>query len=174
MRCFIGIEIEPKLTDPIKNIQNDINDYVDATFVKPDNLHFTLAFLGDVQEKNINEIRDSVESVIKNIRRKKIDVGGLGVFPNKKFVRILWVGSDGLENIAEAFNSILCDNKKPVPHVTIARIKNVTNKKKLIDYIESNENLYIGKMNVNEIKLKKSVLTPKGPIYSNLMVFELE
>jgi 2'-5' RNA ligase len=174
MRCFIGIEMESRLKEPIKSIQDDIREFAHATFVNPDNLHFTLAFLGEVDEKNLGNIKDSVSSVVKHLKKTDIEVGGLGVFPNKKFIRIVWVGAYGMEDINKAFRSVIKYDKNPVPHVTLARIKNMKNKKKMLDYIEANEALNIGRMTIKEIKLKKSVLTPVGPVYSNIKTFELK
>ena len=63
--------------------------------------------------------------------------------------------------------------KSYIPHLTIARVKGAKNKEALINLIKEMENVYIGDMLVDKLVLKKSELTPVGPIYTNLKEFKL-
>ncbi|MBR5504378.1 MAG: RNA 2',3'-cyclic phosphodiesterase, partial [Methanobrevibacter sp.] len=61
-----------------------------------------------------------------------------------------------------------------ISHLTIGRVKSPKNKNEIKDVINQNRNIKIGAMTVNRICLKKSTLTPQGPIYENIRVFDLE
>lgn len=65
------------------------------------------------------------------------------------------------------------DERGFVPHLTVARVKYVRNRDRYMEVVRKYENMDFGTQLVNEVKLKRSVLTPKGPIYSDLMTIKL-
>jgi len=103
---------------------------------------------------------------------------GVGVFPNLKSPRVIWVGTNekGAEKLIEISNEIekklssigFVKDKKFKPHLTVFRVKHkigdISNKIKKYEQIE------FGAQIVSKIKLKRSVLSPKGPEYSDLLV----
>jgi len=106
-----------------------------------------------------------------------ISFASIGVFPKPNSPRVIWIGTnDGvneLEKLAETIRTKLSHlgfspDKKFKPHVTIFRIKNkigdITNE------LEKLSSHYFGKQMISEVKLKKSELTPNGPIYTDLLV----
>ena len=106
-----------------------------------------------------------------------ISFASIGVFPNPNSPRVIWVGTnDGvneLEKLAETINTKLSHlgfspDKKFKPHVTIFRIKNKI--EGMSSKLEKFSSYCFGKQIVSEIKLKKSELTPNGPVYTDLLV----
>jgi len=138
-------------------------------------MHFTEQFLGEVSEDMGRIISDALSSL--DFSPLPISFASIGVFPKPNFPRVIWIGTnDGvneLEKQAELIRSMLSQlgfspDKIFKPHVTIFRVKNKI--EDMSDKLEKFSSYYIGKQTVSEIKLKKSELTPNGPIYTDLSV----
>ena len=174
MRAFVAIEVNNKdVLNSIHKIQTELN--IKAKPVKLHNMHFTVQFLGEVSEDMIGKISDALNSI--KFSAFSISFVSIGVFPKPNFPRIIWVGTDDgineLEKLAEMIRSKLSHlgfspDKKFKPHVTIFRVKNKI--EDVSDKLEKFSSYYFGKQTISEIKLKKSELTPNGPIYTDLLV----
>ena len=177
MRAFIAVDLNSKkIKQAIITIQRAlINSGADIRLVDATNLHFTIRFLGEISELEANDI----SSVLKGIHTPsfKISFKGLGYFPNNRRISVVWIGTDegssSLIKLAEHIDEILkrlniTPQKKLTPHLTICRLKSGKNKDKLIQVANKFKDVYLGTDVVSSIKLKKSQLTAKGPIYSDL------
>ena len=174
MRMFVAIEVSSKdVLNSIHKIQTELN--IKAKSVELHNMHFTVQFLGEVSEEMIGKISDALNSI--EFSAFSITFAGIGVFPKPNSPRVIWIGvTDGineLENLAEMIRSKLSyigfsPDKKFKPHVTIFRVKNKI--EDLSSKLEKFSSCSFGKQLVSEIKLKKSELTPNGPIYTDLLV----
>lgn len=175
MRCFISIDItDEKIIESINDFQNKLS--INARPVATQNLHFTIMFLGNITELQ----KDQIEHVLNNISFESFELKlvGVGAFPNTNYPRIIWVGTDKhgqnkllelVRMIQQSLEVLGFKNEKPFKsHITIFRVKNKIQKNSPdLKKFASKE---FGTQLVNEIKFKKSVLTPQGPIYSDLMV----
>jgi len=174
MRTFVAIEVSDKdVLNSIHKIQTELN--IKAKPVELHNMHFTVQFLGEVSEEMIGKISDALNSI--EFSAFSITFASIGVFPNPNSPRVIWIGvTDGineLEKLAEMIRSKLSDigfspDKKFKPHVTIFRVKNKI--EDLTSKLEKFSSCSFGKQLVSEIKLKKSELTPNGPIYTDLLL----
>ena len=174
MRIFVAIEVSDQdVLNSISQIQAELN--IKAKPVELHNMHFTVQFLGEVSEKMIGKISDALNSI--EFSAFSISFTGIGVFPKPNSPRVIWIGTDDgineLEKLAEMIRSKLSHlgfspDKKFKPHVTIFRVKNKIGD--MPDKLEKFSSYYFGKQTVSEIKLKKSELTPNGPIYTDLLV----
>lgn len=179
MRCFISIDIDKKLVNKVVKIQKQLKDMdIDTKLVGSGNLHFTVKFLGDVNENEVKGIKKSLEECLKNEGEFKISINGVGYFGSPSYIRTLWLGlnkgEDELVKIMKRVNDFVEVGKKNFsPHLTIGRVKSSKNKDILLKFLDESKNVNVGEMNVNEVKLKLSMLTKKGPIYSDLAVFKL-
>jgi 2'-5' RNA ligase len=174
MRTFVAIEVNNKdVLNSIHKIRAELN--IKAKPVELHNMHFTVQFLGEVSEEMIGKI----SGVLSNIEFSafSISFAGIGVFPKPNFPRVIWIGTDDgineLEKLAEMIRSKLSHlgfspDKKFKPHVTIFRVKNKI--ENMPDKLKKFSSYYFGKQIVSEIKLKKSELTPNGPVYTDLLV----
>jgi 2'-5' RNA ligase len=107
-----------------------------------------------------------------------VQFAGLGAFPNLRRISVVWVGitrgQEELEGIFQQLEPKLRkiglspDNKGFSPHMTIARVKSGINREALAKYIESMRDRDFGQIAVAAVRLKKSTLTPKGPIYTTI------
>lgn len=187
IRTFISFDLENK--DTINNIEEFMERLKkNQPGIKPiesENIHLTVKFLGNIKESTAPKIYNIIDREIneKILGRESYTykLKGVGNFRN---YGIIWVGMEGdlelLQNIKDTVEEKLNERLKIKkdkrrtfkPHITIARLK-----KKKRDYntfdsfknvIKENRNREFGNFTIEEIKLKKSVLTPKGPIYSDL------
>ncbi len=175
-RGFIAIDIKPfpKLLEFEREIKNT---GANVKLVEPENIHLTIKFLGDTDESLIDRIEEIMNYSVKEVEPFEINLKGAGVFPNERYIKVIWIGIENGESISKIVSKLdekittlgfQKEKRKFSAHLTIARVKNVKNKEKLIQIIEKYRNIEFGKIKINSIKLKKSTLTPKGPIYTTL------
>ncbi len=175
MRAFVAVEIQDEsILDAIAKIQSEFK--IRATPVNKKNMHFTLLFLGEITEDAVV----SVKKVLDTISFKKIDVNftHLGAFPNPRSPRVIWIGVDDTSSkqlvelasqVEKKLEPLGFRSDKPFkPHLTIFRIKNKVDG--IPDIMEKFKKIDLGKYTMTELKFKQSILTPSGPIYSDLQV----
>ncbi|KYK30631.1 MAG: 2'-5' RNA ligase [Thermoplasmatales archaeon SG8-52-3] len=175
-RGFIAIDIKP--FQKLIEFENEIkNTGANVKLVEPENIHLTLKFLGDTDEILIDKIEEITKNSVSEIEPFEIKLIGSGVFPNERYIKVIWIGIENgeiISKIAEKIDEQISslgfekEKRKFSAHLTIARIKSVKNKEKIIQVIEKYRNIEFTQLKVNSIKLKKSTLTPKGPIYTTL------
>ncbi len=172
MRTFISIDIPENVKGAIREIQEKLPDFRGKK-TEPENLHLTLKFLGEVNENKIEEIKRKLREI--KFKKFEAEIDSIGVF-SENFVRIVWLhikNCDDLQKeIDEKLEKLFEKEKRFMSHLTIARVKNVKDKKAFIEQIKKIE---IPKINfpVHSFMLKKSTLTEKGPIYKILEEYKL-
>ncbi|ASJ15771.1 2'-5' RNA ligase [Thermococcus chitonophagus] len=182
MRAFIAIDVSEEVRDAIVKAQDFIGTKeAKIKFVERENLHITLKFLGEITQEQAEEIKKVLAEIAKRHRKHEVRVKGIGVFPNPNYVRVIWAGvenDEGIKAIAQDIERELSKlgfkkDKEFVAHVTIGRVKFVKDKLGLAMKLKELANEDFGTFRVEAIELKKSTLTPKGPIYETLARFEL-
>lgn len=176
-RLFLGIpvseEIRQKAADVAIALQN-----TDADIVLVKDFHFTLAFLGNIDDRTLSEIVEKINTIQQN--SFQITLHGVGVFPDFQHPRVVWIGvnSSALTELMKKTNlplkDIVKDSRDEVPHLTIARVKSEKNKEKLQAVLNTFKNKGFGTMLVNSFFLYESTLTPSGPIYNVVHRFTLK
>ncbi len=173
MRCFLALDIPDVLREKIIALQARLAN-LDVKLVEPENLHFTLKFLGEIDDAAIEKVSEKMKNLGTNPFAATIK--GAGVFPSLSYMRVIWLGCPGvapLQQSVEESLSVLFKKEKPSPHLTLARVRSPKDKDKLAAFIEKNKDTEIGSFIVDRMKLKKSTLTKKGPVYEDIAVFEL-
>lgn len=179
VRVFVAIEItNNKVISSIKKFQENIN--IDAKPVELANLHFTLQFLGEISKEMTQKIIQSLQTI--EFSRFDVNLKEIGAFPKPEFPRVVWIGTDESggnmliqlsKKVEKTLEPLGFFSDKPFkPHITVFRIK-----KKIGDIsgeLEDNKMVNFGTQNVSNIKLKKSVLSPNGPVYSDLLEIRAE
>lgn len=176
IRAFIAVELPEKFIPEIKRLGSEIK-MPGVRLVEPGLVHITLKFLGDIHENKV----EPIASVLSQIRCKPFEAGikGIGVFPKPSYVRVVWLGAQGdfdtLHLNAEKALSEFRFKKEDdfTPHATIARVKQPVNSTELTEKIKNIGNVDLGAFSVSSISLKKSTLTPSGPIYETLKEIKL-
>jgi 2'-5' RNA ligase len=176
MRLFIAIEIPEEIKEYIVKIQKNIDATTNKIrFVAPNQIHLTLKFLGEIQPNNLEEIKNNLKKI--TLKPFSVVLDTIGVFPSESYIRVIWIGLKpeepilGLQrNIDEELKKLFKKEKDFKPHLTLARVKYIEDKKSFIEKLKI-INIENKKIDVNKFKLVKSTLTPKGPIYEDLEVF---
>jgi len=174
MRTFIAVEIQnEEVLNAISKIQLDFK--IKATPVNKQNMHFTLLFLGEITEETAEKVKKELSSV--SFKPIEVRFTHMGVFPNPRFPRVIWIGVDKLASqqlidlayqVEKKLESLGFKSDKPFkPHLTIFRIKNRVD---ISQTLEKFKAIDLSKEVITELKLKQSILTPNGPIYSDLQV----
>ncbi len=175
MRTFVAVEIQNvEVLNSIAKLQSDLK--IKAKPISKENMHFTLLFLGEITEEIASKIMGALESI--TFSPIQVSFSGVGAFPNPRFPRVIWIGVDetaskNLINLASQVEEKLAPlgfkSDKPFkPHLTIFRIKNsIGDISKELDKLKT---IQLGHDTISELKFKKSILTPSGPIYSDLQV----
>ena len=146
-------------------------------FVDLSHIHMTLKFLGDTKEEHVPKIRAVLEEGLKNMEPFKIELRGCGAFPSLNYIQVIWIGALNAEMLGKiAF--YLEDELEPLgyrrekrgfsPHITIARVKSARNMEQVKKLLREKCEESFGEQIIDSVKLKKSELTPRGPIYTTV------
>jgi len=175
-RGFIAIDIDS--LSKIVEFENKIKQSgAIVKLVEPKNIHITLKFLGDTDEEQVDEIEEIIKKAVEGIDPFKIQLKSTGVFPNQNYIKVVWVGiynGDQIGIIANKIDEKLSEigfkkeNREFSSHLTIARVKSAINKEQLLQVIDKYKEFEFAEIKVDSIKLIKSELTQKGPIYTTL------
>lgn len=187
IRSFIALELTDKVTiENIKTFSSRLNKNQEKLkLVAPENLHMTVKFLGNVSESLAPKIYEILKTEINEKlfqgEEFKYYLKGVGQFNRFSVLWIRLVGDisfiqtikDSVEDLLNIRLKIERDKRTQFkPHLTIGRLKKDKINYKTFDIfkklINDNKSMEFGAFNIKQIKLKKSELTPKGPIYSNL------
>ena len=180
-RGFIAVDID--VFSKLLEFEKEIKETgANVKLVEPENVHITLKFLGDTDESQIDEIDKIMKDAVKEIDPFNIQLEGAGVFPNQNYIKVIWIGIKQGEPIGliarkidEPLSKIGFKKEKRgfSPHLTIARVKSAKGKDGILHVIEKYRDVQFVDIRVDSIKLKKSDLTPKGPIYTTLIDVKL-
>ncbi len=172
MRLFIAVDLPEEAKDELRNAQQHLPD---SKLSKAKDFHITLKFLGEVQPHNAEEVNQQLQKV--DFKAFNTSVDQLGVFPNEKYIRVVWAGIRPEEEmlmlqkkIDEIIGKEFPDDYKFSAHITLARVKYVENKTSFIEMLKKIKIKNIS-FTVDSFKLKKSTLSPKGPVYEDLESF---
>lgn len=182
VRAFLAIDLDDDLKPKINKIIKEFKQ-IDTRikYVELANLHLTLKFFGDIDTNGLNLLEQAIANVLADFNAFNINIKGCGAFPNNNHIKVIWVGIDDDSIIRDLHDKLdkefvrlgFDKDRKFSTHLTIGRMKSAKNKDKVKSVIEEFEDVEIGEMEVSKISLKKSTLTPQGPIYEDLTVFEL-
>lgn len=178
LRVFIAVDVEdPLLVSRLERLKDLLlSTGVIMKPVEPYNYHITLRFIGEVPKRVVDEIAESLKTI--TFKPFKAVLKGLGAFPSIANPRVIWVGvGEGGKELKELHNvveqvlrrlNIPSEREEFVAHVTLARVKGSKNINSLVKLLMEFSDYEIGLMEIRSIRLKKSVLTKKGPIYETL------
>ncbi|MGE0089393.1 MAG: RNA 2',3'-cyclic phosphodiesterase [Bacteroidales bacterium] len=182
-RTFVAIKVA--LNEENKTFFSDLKSKFSNSlinWVNAENMHLTLFFLGDTSDNHISAISSELTLLLAESKSFSITLKGLGVFKNIHDPRVMWIGierSKILDNMKVLVDKVMInsgfeiENKVFKPHLTLGRIKNLTNKNALIEWIEKYRDHFFQEVLVNEIIFYESILTPKSPVYKVMNTFKL-
>lgn len=179
MRTFLAVEVPSQERKKISDfVHAEAKSELPVRWVRYENLHITLKFLGEIDEQQKTDIAPVIEDVCGKHNPFNLRLEGLGCFPNPGNPRVLWVGvtqgSEELCAIADALERELArfgfrEEKRFHPHLTIGR----TRRRCMVDSILS-KNISSDPFEITSVVLFKSTLKPGGPVYEQLLSFTLK
>lgn len=183
IRAFIGVPIEPTTAEKIIQVVAQLKPrFPGLRWVVEKNLHFTVKFLGDVDEAQIGPIGDALAEALRPFSRFTLNAKGLGVFPDVRRARILWVGlqGSGLATLAAKVENAMIphgfapESRNFTPHLTVGRWRRSDESPtKLAEALERWKEFEFGSSEVKEVIFFHSVLKPEGAVYRPLNVVRL-
>lgn len=175
LRCFIAIGIPELIKRDIGEFIEILKKYnVDVKWATHKNLHLTLKFLGNTPEVLLPKIKEALLNIVLSYEPFYIKIYSIGVFPNRKYPRVIWVGVEDsgilkkLTNDIEDSMALLGyqkEDKEFTPHLTLGRVRSRKGIVNLINELDNFKGKDFGSVNVEGIKLMKSELNPKGAEY---------
>jgi len=181
MRCFIAIAIpEPVRVRIAESLAVLRRRRDDARWVPPENLHISLAFLGEVPENQINGLSGILTAVSNGAGPFTLKICGAGTFGPPRHPRVLWAGissSPDLPALHKALSARLrehgfpADDRDYSPHVTLARFTRPGNTRPVTEWLEQCGQTEFGMVDAREILLMESVLGPQGAKYRPMKFF---
>lgn len=183
IRAFVAVDLEPQTVQKIAEAIVRLRPRIPGIrWLPPANFHLTLKFLGNVDEAKIAPIAAALERDLYPFSCFTINAKGLGVFPDPKRPRILWVGLVGgeLNALASRVEKTLipfgfaAERRAFTPHLTVGRWREFNGSpKELGDEVEKWQGHDFGRSNVDEVILFQSVLKPEGAVYRRLKIVAL-
>jgi 2'-5' RNA ligase len=152
-------------------------------WVKPDNIHLTLKFLGEIDESQVVPIGRILDNMTSGMAPFKLQVKGLGAFPNARNPKVIWMGMDDNQQRLVFFQEKLEETLAAIgftpekrdysPHLTLGRVKDSRGKRDIEQIIEKYKNEDLGYFTADTIIFFQSDLQPSGPVYSSLKTIQL-
>jgi RNA 2',3'-cyclic 3'-phosphodiesterase len=180
MRLFVALEIPSTVRENLAALLNSLRAVSPQTrWVRPENLHVTLKFIGEVAEAKLAAIRGALARVCSE-RPITLDFRGLGFFPNEKHPRVFWAGIEASPNLKTLAADIdrtteklgVAVEKRPFsPHLTLARFEPPRLPEKLRAAIQECATRDFGSLHTSQFHLIESKLKPTGAEYTTVESF---
>jgi 2'-5' RNA ligase len=181
IRSFIAFDIESESV--LRRIAEAqvllVHTEADLKPVEPKNIHITVRFLGDIPSDMVEKVYEEMKLV--QFLPFDVKIYGIGAFPDVRYPRVCWAGmTEGADQLRGIFSQLeprlrrlgfAPDPKGFSPHLTIARVRSGRNKAELAKCIMESKDYDFGLVRAECLRLKRSDLTPRGPIYSTLREF---
>ncbi len=172
IRTFIALSLPEEVKAALQSATTDLKKRgMDARWVRPQAMHLTLKFIGEMDEALVPELGAGLERVAGRHEPLALRLNGMGAFPNLRRARVIWAGLAGdlepLAGLAAEIDDVCAGvgidvEKRPFkPHLTVGRLKRPSMIDLKIDLVET-------AFTVEKISLFRSELTPHGALYTNL------
>jgi 2'-5' RNA ligase len=187
MRCFVAIDIGEEIKKALGDLQKELQTKVniernDVKWVRPETIHLTLKFLGEIKDEQSVEVCNIVEEVAGRHKSFELDIESVGCFGGRS-ARVLWVGtgagSESLGRLQKDIEQQLASAGWPEEtrefsgHLTLSRIRSRKAGVKLTQIIEDYRNFELGVISADSVSVYQSQLTPTGAVYTVLGNYKL-
>jgi len=187
IRTFVAVDINHNIREYIHKTIEKYKKIGGIRWVAKENIHITLYFFGNVEEKILPLIREVVENAVSMVEPFSVEISGISAFPSLSRPRVFWVGVknpggelsviyknvvNGLKGIELSGTGIEIENRDYTPHLTLGRVKGKFDRG-LIDNLEEEGRKNFGTLLVDSVVLYRSILGREGPVYNALNTFNL-
>lgn len=179
VRAFISIELPKNIIKEIDKIQKQLPEFKGKK-TESENLHLTLKFLGNIDEDILNEVKRRLRDI--KLKKFLVEISDLGVFDNRKSRKyeqqiIIWIKLTNCgalqKEIDEMLSGFFEKERRFMGHITIGRVKSMKNKKNFLKELKKIKISSGLEFEVKNFKLKKSILSSKGPKYETIEEYSL-
>ncbi len=190
LRTFIAIPLSPLVVTKLGNVQRALRRTCPeqaVSWVKPENIHLTLFFLGDIVPERRAPVEAALSVVARHVHPFTFSVQGMGAFPNLNRPRVIWVGIEEptgqLALLHRAVNEAMAnvgfqpEDRRFSPHLTLARIRQRASREEaqaMGEAVRRAEVGHLGDVTVEELVFFRSVLKSSGAEYTPLARFAIE
>lgn len=179
LRTFIALDLPPVVQEALGRLERELQTTgAPVTWVKPERIHLTLKFLGDIAPERIPDLQKSLAEVALSASPFRIEPTGCGAFPTLQQMRVIWVGlrvdGSGLNRLQKAVETAMDQlgfkkEERPFkPHLTLGRVRGRQHLRVLQTLLLERQNFSAEAFDVNEVVLYKSELRPEGARYTPL------
>jgi 2'-5' RNA ligase len=179
IRTFIAVDLDKAVRNRTIALQEVlVKTGMEVKWVEPENLHVSLVFLGEVEDRKVVNVCRIVEEVAQKHPCFLMSVATVGCFPNPRRPRVLWVGiGEGAQPLCAIHDELekplsklgyRREERKYSPHITLGRVKSDRPTEKLASELAQHAGWKGGEFQVNEVLVMGSKLTPTGPEYTIL------
>ena len=185
MRCFVALKLDDQIKVELLRGQQFFADLPGkVSWTKPQQMHLTLKFLGEVPDKEITGIIDVMKRAAQGVGAFDFKIAGLGAFPpGGKTLRILWAGIEAPQELVK-LNDLLqhefdeigypAEQRTFTPHLTLGRVKFVKRPDRYREIIDSHADFRAGIQHADSVILYQSELRREGAVYTPMATVELE
>lgn len=185
IRTFVAIEIPDGIRSKLAELQSELKPLGGrVSWVKVDNIHLTLKFLGDTETTLIDQIASQLQRSVETIAPFRVDVAGVGAFPNEKHPRVIWVGAssqpdDQLKLLAARIDAETArfgfqkENRPFSGHLTLGRVKDLRGIEPIMERLNAHNDFHAGDFWAEKFVFMRSELHPSGSIYTPLKIITL-
>lgn len=184
MRTFIAIELDKDLKKILFNYIQDLESArAKIRWVKPEGMHLTLKFLGEINHSQADQVVNELEKITSHYAPFPLDLIGTGTFPpNSRHPKVIWIGlrkDPSLLALATEIEDKMAhlgfsrEKREFTPHLTLGRVKSQAGINALLSRLEQKKNYHFGQMKVKKITFFRSTLKPTGAEYTPLKEFNL-
>lgn len=185
LRAFVAFELPAEIIRFAENLQGNLkNCGLKLRWVKAQNIHLTIKFLGDIREASIPDVASAMQSAARGFGPLDLTVQGMGVFPNIKRPRVLWIGLGGQVDLLGHLQTELeealegagfaRENRPFKAHLTLGRVKGFVKSRLLSDAIQELGHYSPRPFQVHQLVLFQSDLRPQGAVYTAKTAVRLE
>lgn len=179
LRAFLAFALPGGVTASIEEIQRRLKSFdLRIRWVRPDGIHLTVKFLGDIRRKDLGKIEAACAGAVRGVKPISLRAEGVGVFPNSSRAKVLWAGmagdTAGLSEVARRIEEAMLQvgfpkESRPFKgHLTLGRAKERIDPKRLSGALQSVSDFSSESFTADRLFLFQSELTPSGAVYTPL------
>ncbi|MFO0935148.1 MAG: RNA 2',3'-cyclic phosphodiesterase [Gemmataceae bacterium] len=175
---FVAVAMTAEVQRQSEELQRSLTTAgVQAKWVEPDSMHITLAFLGDLDDREIPVLFKALRGAAKRIAPFTLQVAGVGAFPNMRRPKIAWAGiQEGSDELIKLYDTVAAslestdlynrEDRGYRPHLTLGRVKAEEDSATLATAMANHATWVGGRVPVERIALYSSVMQRSGPEYT--------
>ncbi|TAL12006.1 MAG: RNA 2',3'-cyclic phosphodiesterase [Nitrospirae bacterium] len=186
LRAFIAIKLSDELKGHIGEVQAELKRRASGLdglgWVRPEGMHLTLRFLGDIAGDQVEALEALLGDVAAGMKPFTLEARGIGVFPNPRAPRVIWLGLQGTPESMASLRRMQAgiedgvvglgfprEPREFTAHLTLARVRDRQSGAALAKVLEANEDRAVGAFVATSVGLIKSELRPTGAAYTTLV-----